>query len=56
MIDSSEKRNRQLAFELQNLHVCEKCSNSIKTVKKIIIINSAEVLTEYRHDTSHRKK
>ena len=24
MIDGSEKRNRQLAFELQNLHVCEK--------------------------------
>ena len=28
MIDSSEKRNRQLAFELQNSHVCEKRSNS----------------------------
>ena len=27
MIDSSEKRNRQLAFELQNFHVCEKRSN-----------------------------
>ena len=27
MIDSSEKRNCQLAFELQNLHVCEKRSN-----------------------------
>ena len=26
MIDGSEKRNRQLAFELQNSHVCEKCS------------------------------
>ena len=26
MIDGSGKRNRQLAFELQNLHVCEKCS------------------------------
>ena len=24
MIDGSEKHNRQLAFELQNLHVCEK--------------------------------
>ena len=34
MIDGSEKRNRQLAFELQNLHVCEKSSNSIKTVQK----------------------
>ena len=27
MIDGSEKRNRQLAFELQNSHVCEKHSN-----------------------------
>ena len=24
MIDGNEKRNRQLAFELQNSHVCEK--------------------------------
>ena len=28
MIDGSEKRNRQLAFELQNLHVGEKRSKS----------------------------
>ena len=28
MIDGCEKRNRQLAFELQNSHVCEKRSNS----------------------------
>ena len=27
MIDGSEKRNRQLAFKLQNSHVCEKRSN-----------------------------
>ena len=26
MIDGSEKHNRQLAFELQNSHVCEKRS------------------------------
>ena len=26
MIDGSEKRNRQLGFELQNSHVCEKRS------------------------------
>ena len=26
MIDGSEKRNRQLAFERQNSHVCEKRS------------------------------
>ena len=28
MIDGNEKRNRQLAFELQNSHVCEKRSKS----------------------------
>ena len=33
MIDSSEKRNRRLAFELQNSHVFEKCSKS-KVVQK----------------------
>ena len=27
MIDGSKKRNRQLAFELQNSHFCEKHSN-----------------------------
>ena len=27
MIDGSEKRKRQLAFELQNSHECEKRSN-----------------------------
>ena len=30
MIDGSEKCNRQLAFELQNLHVCEKRSKGPK--------------------------
>jgi len=29
MIDGSEKHNRQLAFELKNSHVCEKCSNGV---------------------------
>ena len=28
MIDGSKKRNRQLAFELQNSHVCEKRSKA----------------------------
>ena len=28
MIDGSEKRNRHLAFELQNSHVCEKRSKA----------------------------
>ena len=35
MTDGSEKRNRQLAFELQNSHVCEKrsrvCVSAYKT-------------------------
>ena len=31
MIDGSEKRNRQLAFELQNSHVCEKRSKTIQS-------------------------
>ena len=34
IIDDSEKRNRQLAFELQNSHVCEKHSN----IKKLNFI------------------
>ena len=29
MIDGGEKHNHRLAFELQNSHVSEKCSNSI---------------------------
>ena len=29
MIDGSEKRNRQLAFEVHNSHVCEKRSNAV---------------------------
>ena len=34
MIDSSEKRNRRLAFELQNSHVCEKRSKLKEIVEK----------------------
>ena len=29
MIEGSEKRNHQLAFELQNSHVCEKRSKRV---------------------------
>ena len=35
MIDGSEKRNRQLAFELQNSHVCEKRSNDKKKLGRL---------------------
>ena len=41
MIDGSEKRNRQLAFELQNLHVCEKRS---KKKKNNCFVRSASFL------------
>ena len=33
MIDGSEKRNRQLAFEPQNLHVCEKSAVISTTIE-----------------------
>ena len=36
MIDGSEKRNCQLAFELQNSHVCEKRSNCHEHEKKVV--------------------
>ena len=36
MTDGSEKRNRQLAFELQNSHVCEKRSKSTKSDQKML--------------------
>ena len=52
MIDCSEKRNRQLAFELQNSHVCEKRSDgflpdfveiiSCGYTKTIILFNLGE--------------
>ena len=34
MIDGSEKRNRQLAFELQNSHVCEKRSKLFRSLSR----------------------
>ena len=41
MIDGSEKRNRQLAFELQNSHVCEKRSKAaaVFVIDQIITIH-----------------
>ena len=44
MIDGSEKRNRQLAFELQNSHVCEKGSNEILSKQQQKKTNS-EIVT-----------
>ena len=47
MIDGNEKRNHQLAFELQNSHVCEKRSNEEKRKQG----NKKEKLTESLHLT-----
>ena len=35
MIDGSQKRNRQLALELQNSHVCEKRSK--ETASRVLV-------------------
>ena len=34
MIDGSEKRNRQVAFELQNSHVCEKRGKVLNAMQR----------------------
>ena len=40
MTDGSEKRSRQLAFELQNSHVCEKHSKqSTKLIRQLGILD-----------------
>ena len=51
MIDGGEKRNRQLAFELQNLHVCEKRS-------KLALTDACNVFVEKRcwHCDKKKKK
>ena len=47
MIDGSQKANRQLAFELQNSHVCEKRSNNYVSTHMKIHSNSIMVCTSY---------
>ena len=37
MIDGSEKRNRQLASELQNSHVCQKRSNDTLKQENLVV-------------------
>ena len=37
MINSSEKRNRRLAFEFQNSHVCEKRSNEQLLAEEVFL-------------------
>ena len=48
-IDGGEKRNRQLAFELQNLHVCEKRS-------KLALTDACNVFVEKRCWHCDKKK
>ena len=43
MIDGSEKRNHQLAFELQNSHVCEERSKSFQSTIDDGLMNSVYV-------------
>ena len=53
MIEGSEKRNRQLAFELQNSHVCEKRS---KYFVSLFVVNKRVhfvVVVCLVHNNSH---
>ena len=59
MIDGSEKRNRQLAFELQNLHVCEKRSNMshrkrVRTLESFFARNRSQSESE-KNDTEEEE-
>ena len=59
MIDGSEKRNRQLAFELQNSHVCEKRSNMshrkrVRTLESFFARNRSQSESE-KNDTEEEQ-
>ena len=49
MIDGSKKRNHQLAFELQNSHVCEKRSKNV-CKRSWIILNFLCLLVPIIHE------
>ena len=56
MIDGSEKRNRQLAFERKNSCVCEKCSNMshrkrVRTLESFFAPNRSQSESE-KNDTA----
>ena len=51
MNDGSEKRNRHLAFELQNSHVCEKRSKTMQNYNNLKIIFGANM----RRTIGHKK-
>jgi len=54
MIGGSEKRNRQLAFELQNPHVCEKRSKNFYRIRPVrkVVLGSISHAQEKRHLSS----
>ena len=59
MIDGSEKRNRQLAFERQNSRVCEKCSNMshrkrVRTLESFFAPNRSQSESE-KNDTEEEQ-
>ena len=59
MIDGSEKRNRQLAFEHQNSRVCEKCSNMshqkrVRTLESFFAPNRSQSESE-KNDTEEEQ-
>ena len=59
MIDGSEKRSRQLAFERQNSRVCEKCSNMshrkrVRTLESFFAPNRSQSESE-KNDTEEEQ-
>ena len=50
MIDGSENRNRQLAFELQNSHVCEKRSKKGSLAWLVTHFNLKKQKFPWQHD------
>ena len=53
MIDGSEKRNRQLVFELQNSHVCEKRS---KDNVRLVEVRRKFIITNYVFESNLRRR
>ena len=55
MIDGSKKRNRQLAFELQNSHVYEKRSNDSNSVAvRRYNVDASSVRHQHARDDGNR--
>ena len=52
MIDGSEKRNLQLAFELQNSHVCEKRSKYLQFKYKTVSLKISHIIYPFLSSTN----